>query len=439
MTTLVNSRWWRILVGATWVLIVAIGAVTMGRFAPTQPLLVLAAGLAVLALGVTAVEPATVPLMVMPVLLIVFRVGTGNFDLSVSDLALGVGTLAALVFAPRPFSPAMRSLLWLNATYQFATLFTVIANPFTANTVEWFHAWVLVSGALVVGWTIGRRGHARLGVALFVGTATLLSLLTLGHAAIQYARGDFSPVYLSWPYGMHKNFVGTVLGFAAVTTYARPEWLRWSKASAMALFWFLSAGLLVTQSRQAILGLGVAIVVIAFRKNQTQRRSRLIVVALVPALVLVGTLVKDQVESQNQFNSVFTRLQWFSETTTFWLLEPWFGHGLRFWTQAGSAVGFQPPNSLLEVLASAGLVGLAGFGLMMIGALVVLWRLDPRYGTLPVALILSRLVQSQLDLFWVAVQVSVPFALVGVCVGAAAAAEPSRLTSGATVEAQVRA
>ena len=428
MTALLDSRWWRLAVGAFWTLVVIGLAVSMGRYVPSQPLLVLVAALAVLALGITAVEPATVPLLMMPVLLVSYRVGAGSIGLSASDVGLGLAVLAALVFAPRPFSPTMRKLLWLNATYQFATLFTVVANPYTSNTVEWFHAWVLVSGALVVGWTIGRRGHARLGVGLFIATAMLLGLATLVHAVMQYGHGDFSPVYLSWPYGMHKNFVGTVLAFAAITAYARPDWLGWSKARAMTMFWVLAAGLLVTQSRQAILGLGAAIIVIAFRGNPTQRRSRLIVLAVIPALVLVGTLVKDQYESQNQFNSVFTRLNWFVETTAFWLQAPWLGHGLRFWYQEGSAVAYQPPNAFLEVLASAGLVGLAAFVAMVIGALVVLWRLDVRFGTLAVGLVISRLVQSQLDLFWVAVQVSVPFVLIGICVGAADLGEPSRLT-----------
>lgn len=429
MTELLNSRWGRIGVGAIWTLLVIGLAVAMGRYVPSQPLWVLAAGLAIMVLGMNALEPAAVPLLMMPVLLVSFRVGTGNIGLSASDVGLALATMAALVFAPRPFSPTLRTLLWLNAVYQFATLFTVVANPHLTNTVEWFHAWMLVSGALMVGWTIGRRGHARLGVGLFVAAATLLGIAALAQAALQYATGDFSPVYLSWPYGMHKNFVGTVLAFAAVTVYSRPDWLGWPKAQAMTLFWLLAAGLVVTQSRQAILGLGVAIVVIAFRKNPTQRRSRLIVLAVIPAMVLVGTLVKDQYESKNQFNSVFTRLNWFIETTAFWLQSPWLGHGLRFWYQEGSAITYQPPNAFLEVLACAGLVGLVAFIVMMIGTLVVLWRLDPRFGTLASALLISRLVQSQLDLFWVAVQVSVPFVVVGICVGAAAADEPPRLRS----------
>ena len=45
-------------------------------------------------------------------------------------------------------------------------------------------------------------------------------------------------------------------------------------------------------------------------------------------------------------------------------------------------------------------------------------RMDPKYGVLATTVILSRLVQGQLDLFWVAVQTSIPFLIVGICLGA---------------------
>ncbi len=70
------------------------------------------------------------------------------------------------------------------------------------------------------------------------------------------------------------------------------------------------------------------------------------------------------------------------------------------------------------MLSTAGLVGLVGFVVLMVGSLVVLWRMDPRYGLVAFVVILSRLVQGQLDLFWVAVQTSVPFLIVGICLGA---------------------
>jgi hypothetical protein len=57
---------------------------------------------------------------------------------------------------------------------------------------------------------------------------------------------------------------------------------------------------------------------------------------------------------------------------------------------------------------------------MWVGLLVVLWRIDPRYGTLALALPLSRIFQAQFDLFWTSVQTSIPFVVAGICLGALA-------------------
>ena len=202
--------------------------------------------------------------------------------------------------------------------------------------------------------------------------------------------------------------------------YARPDWLGWSRGWARTALALFAAAILLSQSRQAIIGLGVALVVLAFRDRRGRRRWTLVLLGVVPALVLVATLVRDQVQSGNQFNSVFQRLSWFDDTLGVWAQSPWVGQGLRFWTTGRTAVGFQPPNAELEVLASAGVIGLAAFLLFMIGTLRQLWALPVAYGMLAFAAVLSRIVQSQLDLFWISIQVSVPFALAGVAIGALA-------------------
>lgn len=424
MTGFLESRLGRVAQWGAGAVLVTLLAVAIGRLVPTQPGYGVVAALLVLTIGIAAFEPAIIPLLTMPMLLWGGRIGGGAVDLSVSDAVLFVATLAAITFTPRPFSPALRSLLWLSALYQFATLFTVIANPFTANAVEWVHAWMLVSGALIVGWTVGRSGHARAGLTLFLLAALVLAGAALTQGALQYAQGNFAPLFPSWPFQMHKNYAGTLFGFAAAVAYARPDWMGWSRRWALGAFWLLSAALLITQSRQAIMGLGAAVLLIALRKGQYRERSKLIVLTLVPALAFVGTLVRDEIEEGSQHSPVFQRLTWFEETIDFWRESPWVGHGLRFW-YSGDGLLFQPPNAELEVLASTGVVGLAAFAALMIGSMIVLWRLDPVFGTMAVAVLGSRLVQSQFDLFWASAQASIPFAIVGVCLGAAALAEES--------------
>lgn len=379
-----------------------------------------AAAIALLVIGasVTQNKPMAIALMAMPALFVVERVGFGGSALSVSDVVLAAAFGTAVLLGTRPYSRPMRQLLWLNMFYQFTTVFTVIVNPFVANTVEWFHAWLLVSGALIVGWALGRGGYARLALLLIVSTACVLAVGTLITGLLQYASGDFGAVYPLYPLAVHKNMAGTVMAFAAVVAYANPDWISWSKSWARAAFWLLIVAIVMTQSRQAMVGLIAAILLLATRR-WSGGHSRFVLLLIIPGVWLVTVMVIDQVESQNQYNSVFQRLQWFREVYALWKLAPVFGHGLRYW-YTDTTAAYQPPQAEIEVLASAGVVGLIGFFAMWLGIIFVLWHVDPRFGTLALAVTLSRIVQGQFDLFWVAAQVSIPFVIAGICLGAKA-------------------
>lgn len=420
---------WRGVVQRVGVVLLVLAAVAVtlvvAWLVPDRPVLALVLAGVVL-VGVAAlVQPVTLPLLAMPLIVVVERVGGGGFDLTISDAVLALAFWPAVLLAPRPFSREMRALLWLNAVYQALTLFTVVANPFLANTVEWFHAWLLVSGALVVGWAVGATGHARLGLTLFLLACLVLAVPTIVQGALQIAGGNLGPVYPRWPWPMHKNFVGTLFGSAALVVYARPRWLGWSRRHALLAFWLLVCAIAVSQSRQALVGLAVGLLVISLRQRGQRHRSVLVVIGLVPLGYLILTVVRDQIASGNQHNSWFQRLEWYGESYRIFTESPLVGHGLRYWTQPGAPAGFQPPNAFLEVAASTGTVGLAGFLVLWVGLLVVLLRTDPAFGTLALALALSRLGQSQFDLFWVSISVSVPFLLVGVCLGAGREADPT--------------
>jgi len=379
-----------------------------------------AAAIGVLVVGVVLSfsKPMAIVLMAMPALFISERVGFGGTDLSVSDVALAAAFGTAILLGHRPYSRPLRAMLLVNLVYQFATLFTVIVNPFTANTVEWFHAWLLISGGMLIGWAVGRAGYARLALNLMVVAAMVIALGTFATALVPYASGNFGEIYPMWPFPMHKNFAGTVMAFMAITVFVNPDWVGWSRHMRTPVFWTLLLAIVVTQSRQALIGLVVAIIFVVLRRG-VQGKSRLALLLLIPAAWLIAWTLIDQVESQNRFNSVYQRLDWFREVYAFWKHSPIFGHGLRYWyTDAASR--FQPPQAELEVVASAGVVGLLGFIAMWIGFIVVLWRVDPRFGTLAIAAVGSRIVQAQFDLFWVAGQVSIPFVIAGICLGAQA-------------------
>ena len=140
----------------------------VGGLVPSYPIVALGIAAAVLLLGLTMADPTIIPLLSIPLLLVVVRVGAGGADLSLSDVVLFVAFWPAVVLGERPYSPPMRALLWLTVVYQAATLFTVVANPYTANLIEWFHAWFLTGGALIVGWALGRAGRGGPALSLFV-------------------------------------------------------------------------------------------------------------------------------------------------------------------------------------------------------------------------------------------------------------------------------
>jgi hypothetical protein len=395
-------------------------ALGIGWSVSDRPVIALLAALAVFAFGATLMDSAVVPLLCTLPALVSFRIAIGGTDLTVSDAALAIAFIPALLFTVRPFSPPMRAMVWFATLYQLSILFTVVANPYQANLIEWFHSGLLTAGALIVGWSIGREGHARLGLTLLLLGATFLGAATTIQGLMQYADGDFTPIYPTWPYDIHKNAVGCILGIAAAMAFTRPSWTRWPGLFAQACFWICVTGILVAQSRQALTALAVALVVIVLRTQGAshERRSKIILLVVGPALALVITLVKSQIETGNEFNSFFQRVDWFRESIRIWQSDPLFGVGLRWWYTDRFPVRFQPPNVILESLTTGGLIGLVGFAVFMGGSLVVLWRLDPKYGALALAVVLSRLVQGQLDLFWVAVQTSIPFLIAGICLGA---------------------
>ncbi|NKY09162.1 O-antigen ligase family protein [Cellulomonas hominis] len=390
--------------------------VVIALLVAVHPLVALGTGAVVLALGLTVRQPVMLPVLSMPALLVVNRLG--GDALSVSDFVLFVVFWPALLFGARPLSRPMRTMLWANAFYQACVLFTVVANPYLANAVEWVHAWVLVGGALVVGWAVGAAGYARLGLGLYVAGALVIALATLATFVVQAAHGDLQPVYLGPPFLMHKNVVGCVLAFAAVIVYTRPRWLRWNDLVCTSLFLVFVLGILAAQSRQALIGLSLSVAIVALRPDPHHHRSKFVLVAVVIGGAMVGTLVQEQLDSGDQYNSAYQRLTWFREALLIWQQYPLFGAGLRWWYTDRFDEKFQPPNAEFEMLSSAGIVGVLAFLLMFLVMLVALWRVDQRFGTLAFVIVLMRFVQGQFDLFWVAAQVSIPFAVAGVCLGA---------------------
>jgi hypothetical protein len=367
---------------------------------------------AVLAIGLASTDIGLIPIIAFPATLLMMRAG----PLSISDVVLAAATLPAVILYNSAEAEDMRPLIWLGVIYQAALLPGLLLNPYRDNVQEWVHELFLVLGSLVVGWVVGRRGQARTALNLYILGCTIIGVWAFLYGLYMLgATGSFGPAYL--PY-LHKNFIGNTLAYALLLAYVRPDWMGWSKRMSWFVMIACAGGIAASNSRQAVLSVAVAVAILSLRSRQKGGgRGRLLLLALIPAVWHVGRTVYEQLTSDNPFNSASQRLTWFVESLDVWRTSPIFGVGMRWWYSDRFDAHFQPPNAFLEMLTSAGVVGLVAFIVLCAGGVWVIFRLDPRYGNAALAVMVARFCQGQLDLYWVAGQASIPWLMAGLAFG----------------------
>lgn len=393
-------------------LCVAAIAAALGAAAVAEQEYALLAAFAVLAVGLALADPPLVLTLAVPATLLQARVGG---VLSISDVVLALATGVAVVLVRPPGIRVMQPLLWAGVVYLAAAVPTLILNPYAANAVEWVHELVLILGSLVVGYGIGRTGRAEFAARLYVAACVFVGIWATFAAVLMIGRGSLEAVYLPQ---LHKNTIGGMLCIALVMVYARPTWLRLGTSAMWLSILALTTGMLAAQSRQALIGAVVGVLVVSLRRRPEDGRFPVLPwIVAVPAIVFVVTLLNDQLASGDQYNSAYQRLNWYTVALDIWRTSPVFGVGLRWWYTERFGEQFQPPNAELEVLSSVGVVGLLGFLAMFLIAVIALWRMNPVYGTVGVAVVLTRFTQAQFDLYWVAGQASLLWIVAGMCYG----------------------
>lgn len=393
-------------------------AIGIGATSAGYPEWALVLAVAIFALGLAISAPLVAIAFSVVATLLMQRIG-GAF--SVSDAVLALAMALALFQMRGHAIRSMSTLLWAGAGYLAAIVPTLILNPYPANGVDWSRDIVLVLGSLLVGFVIGARGRARLAVGMYViGCCGIAVAAVIAGAVMAVQQHRFGPVYL--PY-LDKNLIGVALAGAVIVVYGRSAWFRLPSR----LRWFViilcSAGVAASGARQAMVGLAIGLVVVALRRDPvTGKRPKLpwLIVAVVP--YVVWTTVVEQLNSGNAYNSASQRLNWFQDSLQIWQSSPLFGVGLRWWYTDRFTPQFQPPNLVFEQLTTVGVVGLVALVALFAVGFVTLWRLDPAYGTVGAAIVASRFVGAQFDLFWVAGQASFLWIIAGICFGACARA-----------------
>lgn len=395
------------------VVLVAVAGVMVGSISAGFGDLAIPVAVGVFVIGLTVLDLSLLPVMAVPATLVVARVGG---VLSISDVVLFVATLFSLLLMRGRAGLILQPLIFAGVAYLALSIPTQILNPNSANWVEWIHELFLVVGSMIVGFVIGREGHAPLALGLYIVVCSGIGIAAAVIALQSFAgTGAFQPAYVG---DLHKNTVGGMLAVAAVIAFARPSWLGMSRRLSYIALLLCGVGMLASQSRQGLIGAMVGILIVTLRPVAAgQRRGRLIWLVYVPVVIFILSEVNTQLASGDHFNSANQRLTWFTQAVNIWSTSPVFGVGMRWWYTGRFGDGFQPPNAELEVLTTVGVVGLVGFFAMFLVAAWLLSRLEPVYGTVALAVVATRFTQAQFDLYWVAGQASLLWIVAGISYG----------------------
>jgi hypothetical protein len=388
-------------------------AITVGVLSANSLVLALSVAVGILLVAIAIKNLAIIPVLAVPATLLQARVGN---LLSISDVVLAIAAIVALFMLRGRGAVVLQPLVWAAVFYLSVTIATLILNPYPADFVEWVHELFLIIGSLIVGFVIGRENMAKAALTIYLLACSGIAIAAVLVTAVTFVQtGTIEAAYLP---GLQKNTTGGMLAAGAVIAFARPVWLGWSAKWANMVFGLLVIGVVVAQSRQGVIGMVVGVFIVCLRpRPQTGKRPKLIWYGAIPAIYLVLIAVTAQLESSNQFNSANQRVSWYADSVNVWLTSPIFGAGMRWWYSGHFDVNFQPPNAELEVLSTTGVVGTFAFLVLFAVAGWYLYKMDPVYGTVGLAVVATRFTQAQFDLYWVAGQASLLWIVAGICYG----------------------
>jgi hypothetical protein len=396
---------------ATWLTVFVLAAV-VGVTTSVNALAGLVLAGLVLALGIFVIDPIFLAVLVLPGSVLVQRVGGGSVNLSVTDLVTFAAALICLFHVEWSRATHLRKFLLGIVWYQAILILVVVAHPFRGDIVEWFHRFSYLAGAALVGWVVGYRGRARQSIRIYLWTASGLALLAIENSA---AHGLQPAQWGQW----QKNLIGSVMWVASVIALLNPPWVRIPRIERRVIVSLCLLGLLASQSRQSGILLVVAVATGLLLNSHVRGRFKTLVFIGVPALALVYYSMSLAFRNNPEFNSVAIRLGQISAAIHVWHDSPVFGLGMRFYNLPQYVYVTAPPNSLVDNLASTGVVGSLAFVFLVIVTMRAMNGVPRIYGTLGLAILLGHYVDGLFDTFWIGALSIPPFVIAGMSLGVA--------------------
>ena len=375
----------------------------------------LVGGTAVLALALLA--PLVVLISVFPATYAYWRVGPASVGMSVADALTFVGVLAALPFVPWR-SPTLRRIMVATAGYCAILMLTVIAHPSQRSLVEVFHRASMVVGAMLIGAAVARLGRTRLALRAFLLGSVVISVA----AFVDTLAHKLQPAY---PFGIQKNSAGELLVMGLIILLTVPDRVALSRWQTGIVSATLLVGLAASEARGPALALVAVFALHLLRQRRAGGSSRILRLApllLLASVVLLGVSVatyteRDLSSSTQQFNSLNSRIDTYSYAIDH-VWEPHLidGSGLKWFFAPNSPVG-APHNLVIGELSEVGLIGLAGMIMLLWVVLAAMRRSPSQLGETAYLVLVARILESMLGIFWTAGTGTLPFLIVGLVVG----------------------
>lgn len=396
------------------------GAGLLAGLVATRSLAAAAGVSAMVAVVVLCLASPVVPLLaVLPAAYGSWRLGPASIDMSVADVALVVGALVALPFVPWR-APRVRLAFAGLVAYEAILAIAVIAHPTTRAMLEWGHRILLVAGALAVGAALAQLDRVGRAIRWYLVASAVVAA---GACQLSLANG-FAPAY---PFGIHKNSAGLLLTAAFLITIVAPRLAAVPAALATPLRLLLLAGVLASQSRGAMVAAIAGMAALQMRGRTTRRAAPLAlaaVLAMGAVVALVSESESDRIRrdpSAARHTGLRSRQATNSASLAIWSSDPVFGAGLRYFKDPARGVG-EPHNVVIVTLAESGLVGMGALTVLLGAAWAALRRVATEEAAMARVIFGVRVLAALFDIFWVAGRGSFAWVLVGLAIGASAAA-----------------
>jgi hypothetical protein len=396
---------------ALWLVLVVVaglvGALAVGHVAIGLGLAAL-----VLVVGILLADPVLLVVVALPGALLIQRVGGASTNLSLADLLVFVAGLVSLFHVQWRHAGYLKQFLRGVIWYEAALILVVVVHPNRYNIVDWFHRFSFLGASALVGWVIATQGRTRQAFRLYLAGSSVLAVIAMEHALALHFQPAQWGVY-------QKNSIGAILWVAVVVAQINPSWAGLGHWEARINKYLCAGGLLACQSRQSWILLLAALGLALFLNPELRRRSRLMLVAAVPTILVLYYSFSVNARVNPKFNSVSIRFEQIGAAIHVWHLSPILGEGMRFYNLPQFITVTAPPNVIVDNLASTGIVGSLAFVFLVWVTMRTMFRLPYALGTLGLVVLFGHYVDGLFDIFWIGVSSIGPIIIAGISLGMA--------------------